>query len=377
MLPIHFFPVLASAGLATTMPAMYTWNARQPEPIAQTPAIPAPTPTPVIDELKDEAAALAPLVNTGLARAFLEAVPSLPEPGARDIYRAKEGGRPISPDDFTALPPEGQEAFVRRQYNARFFYHTGYGTPLMYARALDLLAAHDKSWTADSLADRRILDFGCGTIGHLRLLAANGADVTGVDVEPLFKILYGQPGDQGPFADPAGKKGNVRLLTGRWPAGEAIVTDVKTGGPYDLFISKNTLKRGYIHPAREADPSRLVDLGVDDDAFIKAVYDTLKPGGVFLIYNIAPAQAPADKPYLPHADGQCPFDRAELEKAGFEVVVYDEDDQATILKYWESLGLNQGKDEERMKSELFAWWTMCRRPVKGTAPGQHTEPPTR
>src|SRR5690606_30186462 len=185
------------------------------------------------------------------------------------------------------------------------------------------------------------------------------------------------PGDQGAFAGLGGKKGSVRLLTGRWPAGEAIAADVRKGGPYDLFLSKNTLKRGYIHPAREADPSRLVDLGVEDDAFIKAVHDSLKPGGVFLIYNIAPAQAPDDQPYLPHADGTCPFDRAELEAAGFEVVVYDEDDQASILKYWEALGLNQGKDEERMRGDLFAWWTMCRRPVQGPAPAKHTQAPAR
>ena len=78
---------------------------------------------------------------------------------------------------------------------------------------------------------------------------------------------------------------------------------------YDLVLSKNTLKRGYIHPERPTEDRKLIKLGVDDRAFVQAVYDMLEPGGLFLIYNLCPAQAPPDQPYIPWADGRCPFDR--------------------------------------------------------------------
>ena len=52
----------------------------------------------------------------------------------------------------------------------------------------------------------------------------------------------------------------MKLVHGRFPADPKVVAAV--GGGYDLFLSKNTLKRGYIHPAEKVDPRLLVDLGV-------------------------------------------------------------------------------------------------------------------
>jgi SAM-dependent methyltransferase len=326
----------------------------QPQPQPEHP----PSKTPVVDELREEADALRPLVQTGLAKAFLDAVTGLPEPSEQVVYRAKDG-RTITPAEMAALPAEEQEAFTKRLLIPRFYYHTVYGTPLVYTRPLELLAERNpEAWAADTLAGKRVLDFGFGTIGHLRLLSLLGVEATGVDVEPLFKALYA--GEKAP-APGMPTKGAVRILLGRWPASPDLAATVREHGPYDLFISKNTLKRGYIHPARPADPSRLVNLGVDDATFLKAVHDTLKPGGVFLIYNISPAQSLPSEAYIPHADGQCPFPRADLEKAGFEVVAYDEDDQGKIIDVWQALGMNQGKPREEMARELFAWWTMCRR----------------
>lgn len=337
-------------------------------PQSETPA----TARPVVEELQAEADSLAPLVTTDLAKAFLRKVEQLPEPTSRVIHRNKAGTRAMTEKEFAALPEEERtkEEFRRREFPPRFYYHTGYGSPLIFVRALDILATVDPvNWKPASMSSKRVIDFGCGTLGHLRLLASLGADATGIDVEPIFTALYSEPTDQGAVPADEGKSGNVRLLTGRWPAEQPIADAIRTHakGEYDLFISKNTLKRGYIHPARETDPARLVNLGVDDATFVKAVYDTLKPGGVFMIYNIAPAQAPDDQPYLPHADGKCPFDRELLEKGGFEVVKYDEDDQRMIVEYWQALGINQGKPDEEMKKELFAWWTVCRKPVKQTA----------
>ena len=61
------------------------------------------------------------------------------------------------------------------------------------------------------------------------------------------------------------------------------------GGSYDLFLSKNTLKRGYIQPEKKVDRRLLVDLGADDPAFLKAVAKALKPGGWLVIDNLSPA----------------------------------------------------------------------------------------
>ncbi len=61
-----------------------------------------------------------------------------------------------------------------------------------------------------------------------------------------------------------------------------------------------------IHPeppaGKTVDERQLVKLGVEDAAFLAAVRESLKPGGLFIIYNISPAQSPAEdltKPYLP------------------------------------------------------------------------------
>jgi len=51
-----------------------------------------------------------------------------------------------------------------------------------------------------SVDGKRILDFGYGTVGHLRLLASLGADMVGVEVDPLLRALYSAPGDQGAIA---------------------------------------------------------------------------------------------------------------------------------------------------------------------------------
>ena len=109
------------------------------------------------------------------------------------------------------------------------------------------------------------------------------AEVCGVEVDPLTRALCTSPGDQGKIPGFRGRKdGRLRLVYGSFPAEGAVKAAV--GGGYDLFISKNTLKRGYIHPYRPApDPTRLIQLEVSDDDFLRAVYDTLAPGGWFCV----------------------------------------------------------------------------------------------
>lgn len=227
------------------------------------------------------------------------------------------------------------------------FYSGRYGSPLAYARAFDLAEG-----LGFSLAEGgKVFDFGYGSIGHLRMLALSGVNVTAVDVDPLLPEMY---------KDASGSlgKGSVQLLNGKFPAEAALVE--KTGDGYDLFISKNTLKRGYIHPAREpASPKHVIDLGVTDEAYLAQVAKMLKPGGFFVMYNLCPPKAPADKPYIPWADGECPFTKEQLAAAGFEVLAYDVVDDAPARELGKCLGWDQMG--MKLDSDLFAWYTIAKR----------------
>lgn len=227
------------------------------------------------------------------------------------------------------------------------FYIGRYGSPLSYARAFDLV----EGFGFNPAKKSRVFDFGYGSIGHLRMLALSGLDVTAVDVDPLLPIMYKDA--SGPLGS-----GNLRLLNGKFPAEESLIAEAGDG--YDLFISKNTLKRGYIHPVRKpASPKHIIELGVTDEAYLLQVAKMLKPGGFFLIYNLCPPKAPEDKPYIPWADGECPFSEAQLSQAGFEILAYDVvDDKAARelgkLLSWDQMGMN-------LETDLFAWYTIAKK----------------
>jgi hypothetical protein len=236
------------------------------------------------------------------------------------------------------------------QIDEQLYYMGRFGSPLSYARSLDIAA----SAGLDGLHGKRVLDFGYGSIGQIQMMALAGADVTGIDVSPLSEAMYA--GRSGPLGG-----GQVRLLSGRFPAEHELV--VAVGNKYDLIISKNTLKRGYIHPSREADPRTLVDLGVDDGHFLQAMFTAMRPGGLLLIYNLCPAKAADDQPYVPWAEGESPFTREQLQKAGFEVVSFDVEDHEAARRLGHALGWDQGEGAMQLESDLFAWYTIVRRPV--------------
>jgi SAM-dependent methyltransferase len=206
------------------------------------------------------------------------------------------------------------------------------------------------------LRGQRVADFGHGGIGQLRLFAALGAEAVGIDVDPLQPALYAAPTDQGPLGQAGG---SVRLVHGRSPADPQAVAAV--GGGYDLFLSKNTLKRGYLHPAEKVDRRLLVDLGADDPAFLKAVAQALKPGGWLVIYNLSPAPNAAGKPYRPMADGRCPFAAADLAAAGFETLVRDGVDDRAARALGAALGWDQPPVNLRLDDDLFALVRVARK----------------
>lgn len=318
-------------------------------------------PRDAVSTLHAEARALRAGVETDLARAFLDATADLPRPGTRTVYYNRRTRDAMTERDAIQRGRADIErlGYERTELSERFFYTTRYGTPLAYARAIDLASRHG----LESVANRKILDFGYGGIGHLRLLASLGAHCVGVDVDPLLKALYTtDPSDTGavPRAKAAGEgpNGSVTLVHGRYPADRAVVEQI--GGDYSLILSKNTLKLGYIHPERDPpSPDMLISLGVDDETYLRAVRDALAPGGLFLIYNLYPRPSEPEEPYKPWADGRCPFPRAMLERVGFEVIEYNADDTEAARAMGDRLGW---RGQMNFETDLFGMYTIARVP---------------
>lgn len=245
--------------------------------------------------LRAQASALRGIAESPVARAFLDAVPELTPPHGRDAG--------------TYYDCFGDEA-PRPSLRGR--------TPLAYVRLLDRLARHGLT-TLDGL---RVLDFGYGSVGALRLFAACGASAVGVDADLDMARLYDHAEDQGPFPHEA-PRGSVTLCHGHFPGDPTV--RARVGAGFDLVIAKNVLKRGMVHPREPVEASRRVDLGVSDAAFLDAIAEVLVPGGLFAIYNLSPRMTP-DAPYAPHADGRCAFEAELLGRAGFDVLEHDASD---------------------------------------------------
>ncbi|MCB9850057.1 MAG: hypothetical protein H6817_05070 [Phycisphaerales bacterium] len=316
-----------------------------------------PQPQTIVEQITADATKLAPLVKSDAARTFLTAAARLPDAGPRTLYLNRAAGKAYTEEEYKSLPDDERDAATAKEFSSQFYYYTAYGSPLIYARPLDIYA---EAANVDDFNRKRIFDFGYGGVGHLRMLASLGADAVGVDVEPAFRALYSQPGDQGAIRSDGERTGNLKLVHGQFPGDDAVRDAVGTG--FDLIVSKNVLKDGYIHPARETDERKLIKLGVDDATFVRAFHDMLNPGGYVLIYNICPAQAPPDQPYIPWADGHCPFARDLIEKTGFEVVKWNEPDQPAVLDIWAALGYDDGQPREELSKDLYAWYTLLRKP---------------
>ncbi|MCB9848577.1 MAG: hypothetical protein H6814_09200 [Phycisphaeraceae bacterium] len=310
-----------------------------------------------VEQIRDDAGSLLGFVETDLGRSFLRSAADLPEiEGERIVYWDRTKRRAIGEAEAQGLDEEALEPFRRLELGEDFYYNTAYGSPLAYCRAIDL-AGSSGMRTVDGAG---ILDFGFGGIGHLRMLASLGANCTGLEVLDLLREFYREPGDTGEIdrasVAGAGDPGSIRLLFGRFPAEKPLTDAVGTG--YDLILSKNTLKLGYIHPEREADPRSVIDLGVDDEAFVRAMFDALAPGGLFIVYNIYPKPSGPDEPYIPWASGAFPFDRALTEGVGFEVVKWNVDDSDAMRRMATILGW----DGSMSLDDVFAMYTILRRP---------------
>ena len=321
------------------------------------------------------------MMTTDLGRAFLEGAAGLPAIAPRTIYREKKSRQWFSlAQKNAALAADATLVFDEMPIDDDRYYDTKYGSPIAYARAFDLFGKTGMRGF-DSL---RILDIGYGTIGHLRMLATMRADVTGLDVDSFLTALYSEPGDTGVITNPEGEQGRITLVNGRLSEADVMKQVFAAGGVgvgagggagggvkpadggFDLVISKNTLKRGYIHPPEnvQVDKRMLVDLGLRDDAFLGALFELLKPGGHLMIYNICPKQNDYEhgEQYVPWADGRSPFSKEQFEKAGFRVVILDRDDSEACVNMAKILGWDQGEGAMNLKDDLFAHFTLVEKP---------------
>lgn len=301
--------------------------------------------------IRAEAEALRPLVTSDELGLFLDEVTNLQPIIPRSVYY-RMGADPAAyrSDEMDSVSDEEKGTLRSYDITTSNYYSTFYGSTLVYARPLDLVIEAGLG----TFDDTKIVDMGYGAIMHLKLLGFCGADVTGIEIMPILRAMYSHEGDQGEVTGASGRTGSVRLVHGYWPAGDGIKEDVGDG--YDLFISRNTLKRGYVNPQHPIADRQRVKLGVSDDAFLATLHETVAPGGFVVIYNIGLGEAGEGESYNPAADIANPWPQEAWEGAGFEIVAFDvNDDEMTrhIAK-----ALKQDLDLERLHGQ----YTIARRP---------------
>jgi hypothetical protein len=333
------------------MLALVAGCAAAPPRPASSSGVDAPAPRDAaLERLRADARALAPLAVSPLARAFLAAAEDQPPVAPRVVWTDPARRAAWSDAQAAVLPAEARARLVGRVHGVADYWDERYGSPLAYVRALDVLAAAGLG----DVAGRRVVDLGYGQIGAPRLLATLGAEVVGVDVDPLLPALYALPSDTGRVG-----RGRLALVSGLWPAQPAPRAAV--GDRVDLFLSKNTLKRGYVHPEYAGGGTRHFDLGADDASFLTTLHETVAAGGWVLLYNVCPGPAPAGATYVPWADGRSPFERPAWEAAGFRLEAFDRDDTPAIRAVARVLKWNEGDDPTDIDHDLFATYTLARR----------------
>ncbi|MDX2114282.1 MAG: hypothetical protein SFZ24_01505 [Planctomycetota bacterium] len=362
------------------MAAAHAASARQDAPpLTPAPAAPAPplTPAPAlperdegprgVDKLIIDADKVRLLLKHPTSSAVLAEAKRLPRIEPRQVLVDPQTGAWYAPEDAADMDEAARAALQPRMIDEDFYYSTRYGSPLVYARVLDVAsAAVPEVFIRTRWPGRRIMDFGYGHIGHLRLMAQRGAYVVGVDIDRRLQALYRDVNDQGIIEtgveDATGPRlGRLALVHGSWPSdpqvAAVVAAEAETG--FHVITAKNTLKNGYINPERPADERTLVKLGVPPDVFLSEVHGALVPGGLFVIYNISPKLSGPDETYKPWSDGRCPFPRETLEAAGFRVVAFDHDDSETARAIFAALGYPT--TNEKGEDDVFALYTIAQR----------------
>lgn len=274
--------------------------------------------------------------------------PQLTSPWVKQWLANVEQLKPVKPTtwwcskDKQTCTSKKDPALVERVADDEFVY-ARITDPIGYGRAYEILASH-----GFSPSGKRVLDFGYGNVGQLLMLARLGAEVHGLEVDALLplatKQLVGRVGT-----------GSLTLHHGFFASDRKLVQEL--GGGFDLWMSKNTLKHGYVHPSEPTDAKAQIDLGLEDAQVLALIFKQLAPGGFLFIYNIAPAQT---SPYKPMADGRSPFVKEALIAAGFEVIAFDVDDSPKVRE--QGRALEWAEPGEDLEKTLFATYLLARKP---------------
>ncbi len=157
---------------------------------SQTPAPEAVVPGSVVAQMTTEAAALGAQVQSSLAKEFVTGFQCLPAVATpRVAYYNKETREALTEAAAKGMTEEQLAGYTKRDLDEQYFYMTRYGTPVAFTRAMEILGRAGVKHV-DGL---KLVDFGFGSIGQLRALAALGADAVGVEVDALMKAMYSDP----------------------------------------------------------------------------------------------------------------------------------------------------------------------------------------
>lgn len=286
-----------------------------------------------------------------LATEMLAQVNRLPPGHSGRFYAAFRPNEAITADAYEALGEDEQARYQEITFGPADTYDTFYGTPLVYVHVLDLYEQHSGERSIDGA---KILDLGYGQIGQLRLWAQMGADVTGVEVDPVLTALYDDSPLVGDADGDPDTPGSVTLIEGAYP--QDGDTREAVGESYDLIVSRNLLKRGYVKPEKTTPGfPEPVAWGMTDDEAPAAFYDTLAPGGYLIIESLGPAPDP-EKPW---SDISNPWDRAAWERAGFEALAHDEDESHFVREQGRALGWDAQMD---LDEGLYSVYSVYKKP---------------
>ncbi len=303
--------------------------------------------SPATIALQKDAKAIASQMKQPAALEFLKGANTLMPQFARIVYTHAKERRSISPAQFEALKPEERAAFQRVEHDENFYFSTYYGSPVAYARVIDVAGTNGLT----TLNDARILDIGYGAIGGPRKMSGAGARVSCVDGDSLLPALYRERTDQGGVAGFDGRVGSLTLHDGVF-AGDVTLTKL-IGKDFNLIITKNTMKMGFMKPSNGRPP--FVSFEANDEVLLDTIYDALAPGGLFVIYNITGALDPAK----PSTDGRSPFTREQFTRANLNVLALDTNDAAATRAMGKALGWDKQMGD--LEKNLFALYTVVQR----------------
>lgn len=320
--------------------------------MAGTPSAPAADP---VASIAFEAGAVSRVVEGDAVDAWLRAATHLPAPPEVSLVfdrRVEQGmrRRVMTPEQAEALPEAEQDGLVSFTFGGDRYYATFYGTGVAYA---PILARAADALGLDSFAGTKILDWGYGQLGQVEMLAQVGAEVVGIEADPVVHALYAQGEASRDLYD----AGSIRLLQGYWPTDDAIRADA--GGGYDLILARNFLKRGYVNPEGQTPDFTRVDFGMPDRDLLGRLYDALAPGGAVVIWNLGGGPAWVGERYNAAADIRDPFAAGLWEAAGFELVAFEADDTDVARAVADALGWGDSMDLTRLRAVC----TVARRPA--------------